>query len=91
MSCTLSCDHSTRENAMARGSKKSYSSKQKRTASHIEKSAKRSGKSAVRAKQIAWATVNKQDHGGKKSGSGRGKKSSHASSRKGGRRSHRAK
>ena len=76
--------------AMARGSKKSYSSKQKRTASHIEKSAKRSGKSSARAKQIAWATVNKQDHGGKKSGGGRGKKSSRASSRKGGRNSHRS-
>jgi hypothetical protein len=75
---------------MARGSKKSYSDKQKRTASHIEKSAKRSGKSAARAKQIAWATVNKQDHGGKKSGGGRGKKSSRASSRKGGRNSHRS-
>jgi hypothetical protein len=57
-----------------RGSKKSYSSKQKRMASHIEKSAKSGGKSAKRAKQIAWATVNKKDHGGKKSGSGRGKK-----------------
>lgn len=75
---------------MARGSKKSYTSKQKRTASHIEQSAKRSGKSSARAKQIAWATVNKQDHGGKKSGSGRGKKSNHASSRKGGRNSHRS-
>ena len=71
-----------------RGSKKSYTNKQKRTASHIEDSAKKSGKSAARAKQIAWATVNKQDHGGKKSGSGRGKTSNHASSRRGGKRSH---
>jgi hypothetical protein len=75
---------------MARGSKKSYTGKQKRTASHIEQSAKRSGKSTARAKQIAWATVNKQDHGGKKSGGGRGKQSSRASSRKGGRNSHRS-
>jgi len=73
---------------MARGSKKSYTSKQKRTASKIASGAKKSGKSTKRAKQIAWATVNKQDHGGKKSGSGRGKKSNKSSSRKGGRNSH---
>jgi hypothetical protein len=73
---------------MARGSKRKYTSKQKRQASHIEDSAKRSGRSSKRAKQIAYATVNKQDHGGKKSGSGRGKKSNRASSRRGGRRSH---
>ncbi len=70
---------------MARGSKKSYTSKQRRQASHIEDSAKKSGKSTKRAKQIAYATVNKQDGGGKKSGSGRGKTRSTASSRKGGR------
>jgi hypothetical protein len=73
---------------MPTGSKAKYTSKQKRTASHIEDSAKKSGHSPARAKQIAYATVNKQDHGGKKSGSGRGKKSSHASSRRGGKRSH---
>lgn len=73
---------------MARGSKKTYTTKQKRTASKIAKGAKKSGKSTKRAEQIAWATVNKQDHGGKKSGSGRGKKSNKASSRKGGRNSH---
>lgn len=70
---------------MARGSKKSYTSKQRRQASHIEDSAKKSGKSSATAKRIAYATVNKQDGGGKKSGSGRGKKRSTASSRKGGR------
>ena len=70
---------------MPRGSKKSYTSKQRRQASHIEESAKKSGKSAKTAARIAYATVNKQDGGGKKSGSGRGKKRSTASSRKGGR------
>jgi len=70
---------------MAQGSKRSYTSKQRRQARHIEDSAKKSGKSSKRAKQIAYATVNKQDGGGKKSGSGRGKKRSTASSRKGGR------
>lgn len=51
---------------MPRGDKSSYSSKQKRQASHIEKSAKKSGRSAKVAKRIAWATVNKQTGGGKK-------------------------
>jgi hypothetical protein len=70
---------------MARGSKRNYTSKQRRQASHIEDSAKRSGKSSARAKQIAYATVNKRDGGGKKSGSGRGKKRGMSSSRKSGR------
>ena len=69
---------------MARGSKKAYTSKQKRQAHDIEKSAKKRGYSAKRAAQIGYATVNKQDHGGKKSGSGRGKAENHAPSRKGG-------
>ena len=73
-----------------RGSKKSYTSKQRRQASHIEDSAKKRGASTKRAKQIAYATVNKQDGGGKKSGSGRGKSRSTAASRKGGRKGGRA-
>ena len=73
---------------MPRGSKKSYTSKQKRQAHHIEESAKKSGKSSKRAAQIAYATVNKHDHGGKKSGSGRGRTSNKAASRRGGKRSH---
>jgi hypothetical protein len=73
---------------MPTGSKAKYTSKQKRTASHIEDSAKKSGHSPARAKQIAYATVNKQDHGGKKSGAGRGKTSNKSSSRAGGRASH---
>lgn len=55
---------------MARGSKESYSPKQKRMAGHIEDSAKKSGKSTKRAEEIAWATVNKRTGGAK------GKKSS---------------
>ncbi|HEY3802381.1 MAG TPA: hypothetical protein VGL61_07225 [Kofleriaceae bacterium] len=73
---------------MPRGSKTKYSSKQKRTAKHIEDGAKKHGASTKRAAQMAWATVNKQDHGGKKSGGGRGKKSNHAASKRGGQRSH---
>jgi hypothetical protein len=70
---------------MARGSKKAYTNKQKRQASHIEDSAKKSGKSTKTAERIAWATVNKETGGGKKSGSGRGKKKKKVSSKKGGR------
>lgn len=51
---------------MARGSKASYTDKQKRQASHIEKSEKNQGRSTEAAKRIAWATVNKQTGGGKK-------------------------
>jgi hypothetical protein len=51
---------------MPRGDKSSYTSKQKRQASHIEESAKKKGRSSKTAERIAWATVNKQDGGGKK-------------------------
>jgi len=69
---------------MPRGDKSSYSSKQKREAEHIEKGYEKRGTSAKEAKRRAWATVNKESGGGKKSGSGRGKKTSHSSARKGG-------
>ncbi len=75
---------------MARGSKRSYTSKQRRQARHIEESGEKRGMSSKRAAAMAYATVNKQDGGGKKSGSGRGKKRSTASSRKGGRKGGRA-
>jgi plasmid stabilization system protein ParE len=70
---------------MPRGDKSSYTSKQKRKAEHIEEGYEKRGVSKKEAESRAWATVNKEDKGGKKSGSGRGKKSSKASSRKGGR------
>jgi len=70
---------------MPRGSKASYTTKQKRKARHIEKGYERRGVSDREAARRAWATVNKETGGGKKSGSGRGKRTSHASSRKGGR------
>jgi plasmid stabilization system protein ParE len=70
---------------MARGSKAAYTTKQKRKAHDIERGYKRRGVSSREAARRAWATVNKESGGGKKSGSGRGKKRSHASSRKGGR------
>ena len=70
---------------MPRGDKSSYSSKQKRKAEHIEKGYKKRGVSSKEAERRAWATVNKESGGGKKSGSGRGKKLDKSSSRKGGR------
>jgi plasmid stabilization system protein ParE len=70
---------------MPRGSKAKYSSKQKRKAEHIENSYKNRGASSKEAARRAWATVNKESGGGKKSGSGRGKKENRSASRKGGR------
>ncbi|HET7255448.1 MAG TPA: plasmid stabilization protein [Xanthobacteraceae bacterium] len=70
---------------MPRGDKSSYTNKQKRQAQHIEEGYEQRGIPADEAERRAWATVNKETGGGKKSGSGRGKKVSHASSRKGGR------
>src|SRR5947209_14974302 len=70
--------------AMARGDKSAYTEKQKRKAEHIEEGYEDRGTPEKEAKRRAWATVNKESGGGKKSGSGRGKTESHASSRKGG-------
>ena len=70
---------------MPRGDKSSYTSKQKRQARHIEEGYEDRGVGSKEAARRAWATVNKESGGGKKSGSGRGKTGSHASSRKGGR------
>ncbi len=69
---------------MPRGDKSSYTDKQKRKAEHIEKGYEKRGLTKKEAESRAWATVNKEDKGGKKSGSGRGKKSGKESSRKGG-------
>ena len=55
-------------------------------AEHIEEGYKKRGVSEKEAESRAWATVNKESGGGKESGSGRGKKESHESSRKGERR-----
>lgn len=70
---------------MPRGDKSSYSNKQKRLAEHIEQGYEKRGISAGEAERRAWATVNKETHGGKKSGSGRGKSEDHSPARKGGR------
>ena len=70
---------------MPRGDKSSYTDKQKRKAEHIEQGYEDRGVPKETAESRAWATVNKESGGGKKSGSGRGKKESHASSSRGGR------
>jgi plasmid stabilization system protein ParE len=56
---------------MPRGDKDAHTSKQKRQAEHIEQTYRDRGASEERAESIAWATVNKQDGGGNRSGSGR--------------------
>ncbi|MBW8808532.1 MAG: hypothetical protein JF591_06785 [Lysobacter sp.] len=56
---------------MPRGDKSSYTDKQKRQAEHIEQGYREQGVSKQEAEERAWRTVNKHDHGGKKSGSGR--------------------
>jgi plasmid stabilization system protein ParE len=70
---------------MPRGDKSSYTDKQKRQAEHIEEGYENRGTPKKEAERRAWATVNKETGGGKKSGSGRGKKENHQPSRKGGR------
>ena len=61
---------------MPRGDKSKYTDKQKRQAAHIEESYENRGVSEKKAQEIAWATVNKESGGGKKSGSGRAKSKS---------------
>lgn len=70
---------------MPRGDKSSYTDKQKRQAGHIEEGYEQRGVPKEEAERRAWATVNKSSGGGKKSGSGRGKKENKAPSKKGGR------
>ena len=70
---------------MPRGSKAKYTGKQDRKADHIAEGYKASGVPRKEGERRAWATVNKESGGGKKSGSGRGKKESHVAARKGGR------
>ena len=69
---------------MPRGDKSAYTDKQKRQAEHIEEGYEKRGVSENEAERRAWATVNKETGGGKKSGSGRGKAENHEPSHKGG-------
>jgi plasmid stabilization system protein ParE len=72
------------ESAMPRGDKSKYTERQKRKAEHIEEGYERRGVSEKEAERRAWATVNKEEGGGNKSGSGRGVPDTKVSSRKGG-------
>lgn len=56
---------------MPQGDKSAYTPKQKRKAQHIEEGYEKRGVSRQEAEKRAWATVNKQDGGGKKAGAGR--------------------
>src|SRR5271168_5407030 len=70
---------------MPRGDKSKYTDKQERKADHIAESYEARGVSETEAERRAWATVNKDDGGGKKQGgSGRGKTTGHPAAHKGG-------
>jgi plasmid stabilization system protein ParE len=72
------------DRTMPRGDKSAYTDKQARQAEHIEEGYEHRGVSKDEAERRAWATVNKETGGGKRSGSGRGKPANTAPSRKGG-------
>ena len=70
---------------MPRGDKSAYTDRQKRMAEHIEEGYEQRGVAAREAERRAWATVNKETHGGERSGSGRDQPEDHGPARKGGR------
>jgi len=74
-----------RGRSMPRGDKSAYTDKQKRQAEHIEEGYEDRGIPEDEAERRAWATVNAMTGGGKKSGSGRGKRVNKGPARKGGR------
>lgn len=69
---------------MPRGDKSAYTNKQKRQAEHIEEGYESRGTGGKEAERRAWATVNAMTHGGKRSGSGRGRSEDHGPARRGG-------
>jgi plasmid stabilization system protein ParE len=70
---------------MPRGDKSKYTAKQERKADHIAEGYEKRGVSEKEADRRAWATVNKDDGGGNRSGSGRGKRTGNPAAHKGGR------
>jgi hypothetical protein len=71
---------------MPRGDKSKYSDKQERNADHIAESYESRGVPDKEAERRAWATVNKDDAGGKApGGSGRGKSTGRPVAHRGGR------
>ncbi|MCJ2078987.1 plasmid stabilization protein [Methylobacterium sp. WL30] len=70
---------------MPQGDKGKYTDKQVRKAEHIADSYEKRGVPEEAAEARAWATVNKDDGGGKKpGGSGRGKATGHPAAHAGG-------
>jgi plasmid stabilization system protein ParE len=70
---------------MPRGEKSKYTAKQERKADHIAEGYEKRGVGKKESERRAWATVNKDDGGGKAPGcSGRGKKTGHPAAHKGG-------
>ena len=69
---------------MPQGDKSKYTDKQKRKAEHIAEGYEDRGLPEKEAERRAWATVNKDDGGGKQAGSGRGKHSDHPAAHRGG-------
>jgi len=69
---------------MPRGDKSAYTDKQERKADHIADSYESRGVPEKEAERRAWATVNKDDGGGKQSGAGRGTSTGHPAAHKGG-------
>ncbi|WP_118135523.1 plasmid stabilization protein [Oceanicella sp. SM1341] len=70
---------------MPRGDKSDYTEKQKRKAAHIAEGYEDRGVPEDEAERRAWATVNKDDGGGNRSGSGRGTHTDNPAAHKGGR------
>jgi plasmid stabilization system protein ParE len=70
---------------MPRGDKSKYTDKQERKADRIAESYEHRGVSEQEAERRAWATVNKDDGGGKEpGGSGRNAHTGHPAAHKGG-------
>jgi plasmid stabilization system protein ParE len=72
------------ENVMPRAEKSKYTDKQERKADHIAQGYEERGVPQEEAERRAWATVNKDDAGGKRAGAGRGKRTGHPAAHKGG-------
>ena len=69
---------------MPQGDKSTYTDKQERKADHIAEGYEKRGVPEDEAERRAWATVNKDDGGGNKAGSGRGKETGNPAAHKGG-------
>lgn len=70
---------------MPQGDKSKYTDKQERKADHIAEGYEKRGVPEDEAERRAWATVNKDDGGGNKAGSGRGTHKGNPAAHEGGR------